>query len=169
MTAQSTQDTPDTATVLVVGDRPTNVACYRSTFRACNQLVARNVTGQPLMSLWFEEDLPLLNSSIERARVGGFFSAVRLNGFHSVIDQYPGIEIVGTLAADWNREKGRRGILEGQPARDIGCHLGGIRRGGIGCDAGPGAGGAAYLRHPAADHAQGQLRHYAIYRLACEL
>jgi len=37
---------------------------------------------------------------------GGFFSQARLNGFHSVVDQYPGIEIVGTLAADWNREKG---------------------------------------------------------------
>ncbi|MGA9347213.1 MAG: hypothetical protein WBW48_00215, partial [Anaerolineae bacterium] len=26
--------------------------------RACNQLMAHNVTRQPLMSLWFEEDLP---------------------------------------------------------------------------------------------------------------
>ncbi|HEY8417228.1 MAG: sugar ABC transporter substrate-binding protein [Limnochordales bacterium] len=39
---------------------------------------------------------------------GGFFSTARLNGFHSVIDQYPGIEIVGVLPADWNREKGIR-------------------------------------------------------------
>ena len=37
---------------------------------------------------------------------GGFFSQARLIGFHQVIDQYPGIKIVGTLAADWNREKG---------------------------------------------------------------
>lgn len=37
---------------------------------------------------------------------GGFFSVARLNGFHKVIDQYPGIKIVGTLPADWNREKG---------------------------------------------------------------
>jgi len=37
---------------------------------------------------------------------GGFFSTARVNGFHSVIDKYPGIEIVGMLAADWNREKG---------------------------------------------------------------
>ncbi|MBA7508561.1 hypothetical protein ES705_00493 [subsurface metagenome] len=37
---------------------------------------------------------------------GGFFSMARLEGFHSVVDNYPGIEIVGTLAADWNREKG---------------------------------------------------------------
>ena len=38
--------------------------------RACNQLMARNVTGRPLTSLWFEEDLPLLNSAAEWARVG---------------------------------------------------------------------------------------------------
>jgi ribose transport system substrate-binding protein len=38
---------------------------------------------------------------------GGFFSTARLNGFHNVIDMYPGIEIVGKpCAADWNREKG---------------------------------------------------------------
>ncbi|HHY46641.1 MAG TPA: sugar ABC transporter substrate-binding protein [Firmicutes bacterium] len=39
---------------------------------------------------------------------GGFFSVARLRGFHSVIDNYPGIKIVGTLPADWNREKGIR-------------------------------------------------------------
>jgi ribose transport system substrate-binding protein len=38
---------------------------------------------------------------------GGFFSQARLNGFHSVVDEFPGIEIVGApCAADWNREKG---------------------------------------------------------------
>lgn len=37
---------------------------------------------------------------------GGFFSTARLNGFHEVVDPYSGIEIVGTLPADWNREKG---------------------------------------------------------------
>lgn len=37
---------------------------------------------------------------------GGFFSTARVNGFHSVIDEYPGIKIAGTLPADWNREKG---------------------------------------------------------------
>ena len=38
---------------------------------------------------------------------GGFFSPARLNGFHKVVDQFPGIEIVGDpCAADWNREKG---------------------------------------------------------------
>ena len=38
---------------------------------------------------------------------GGFFSTARLNGFHNVVDQYPGIQVVGVpCAADWNREKG---------------------------------------------------------------
>lgn len=37
---------------------------------------------------------------------GGFFSVARLNGFHGVVDKYPGIEVLGTLAADWNRAKG---------------------------------------------------------------
>ncbi len=37
---------------------------------------------------------------------GGFFSTARLRGFHAVIKQFPGITIVGTLPADWNREKG---------------------------------------------------------------
>lgn len=37
---------------------------------------------------------------------GGFFSTARLNGFHEVVDPFPGIEIVGTLPANWNREKG---------------------------------------------------------------
>ncbi len=80
--------------------------------RACNQLMAHTVTGQPLMSLWFEKDLTLLNSLTDWARVSSFFSAARLNGFHSIIDQYPGIEVVGTLAADWNREKGGQAAAE---------------------------------------------------------
>jgi len=38
---------------------------------------------------------------------GGFFSTARLNGFHNVVDQFPGIEVLGSpCAADWNREKG---------------------------------------------------------------
>jgi ribose transport system substrate-binding protein len=51
---------------------------------------------------------------------GGFFSAARLQGFHEVIDQYPGVEIVGSpCAADWNREKGVRcteDILQANPS-----------------------------------------------------
>lgn len=39
---------------------------------------------------------------------GGFFSTARLNGFHKVVDPFPGIKVVGTLPADWNREKGRK-------------------------------------------------------------
>lgn len=38
---------------------------------------------------------------------GTFFSQARLDGFNGVIEQYPGIEILGKpIAADWNREKG---------------------------------------------------------------
>lgn len=50
---------------------------------------------------------------------GGFFSQARLNGFHNVVDQYSGIEVVGTpCAADWNREKGIKcteDILQANP------------------------------------------------------
>lgn len=50
---------------------------------------------------------------------GGFFSQARLNGFHNVVDKYPGIEVVGTpCAADWNREKGIKcteDILQANP------------------------------------------------------
>jgi ribose transport system substrate-binding protein len=38
---------------------------------------------------------------------GTFFSQERLDGFHEVIDRYPGIKVLGNpIAADWNREKG---------------------------------------------------------------
>jgi ribose transport system substrate-binding protein len=50
---------------------------------------------------------------------GGFFSTARVNGFHNVVDQYPGIKIVGVpMAADWNREKGVKAtedILQANP------------------------------------------------------
>jgi len=50
---------------------------------------------------------------------GGFFSTARLNGFHNVVDQYPGVEVVGEpCAADWNREKGvgcTEDILQREP------------------------------------------------------
>jgi ribose transport system substrate-binding protein len=50
---------------------------------------------------------------------GGFFSTARVNGFHKVVDQYPGIKIVGVpIAADWNREKGVKAtedILQANP------------------------------------------------------
>jgi ribose transport system substrate-binding protein len=38
---------------------------------------------------------------------GTFFSQARLDGFNSVIEQYPGVELLGNpIPADWNREKG---------------------------------------------------------------
>jgi ribose transport system substrate-binding protein len=38
---------------------------------------------------------------------GTFFSQERLDGFHEVVDRYPGVKILGNpIAADWNREKG---------------------------------------------------------------
>lgn len=50
---------------------------------------------------------------------GGFFSTARLNGFHNVVDQYPGVEVLGVpCAADWNREKGiacTEAFLEANP------------------------------------------------------
>ena len=46
------------------------------------------------------------NVAIIEGIAGGFFSTARLNGFHEVVDPFPGIKIVGTLPADWNREKG---------------------------------------------------------------
>lgn len=49
----------------------------------------------------------MAKGAIVEGVAGGFFSTARLNGFHNVMDQYPGIEIVGVpCAADWNREKG---------------------------------------------------------------
>jgi len=57
--------------------------------------------------------------SIIEGIAGDFFSARRLEGFHAVLDEYPGIEIVGaTCAADWNREKGigcAEDILQANP------------------------------------------------------
>jgi ribose transport system substrate-binding protein len=57
--------------------------------------------------------------SIIEGVAGGFFSVARVNGFHNVLDPYPGIEIVGeTCAADWNRAKGTacaEDILQANP------------------------------------------------------
>ena len=47
------------------------------------------------------------NGVIIEGIAGTFFSQERLDGFHEVIDQYPGIRILAEpIAADWNREKG---------------------------------------------------------------
>ncbi|HAL62399.1 MAG TPA: ABC transporter substrate-binding protein [Chloroflexi bacterium] len=72
--------------------------------------------GTYLDLAWWEELYETITEE-ERAAVkakvaiiegiaGGFFSRARVNGFHSVVDEFPGIEIVGMLPADWNREKG---------------------------------------------------------------
>ncbi|MFH1009075.1 MAG: sugar ABC transporter substrate-binding protein [Candidatus Latescibacterota bacterium] len=57
--------------------------------------------------------------SIIEGVAGGFFSQARLNGFHNVVDQFPGVEVVGSpCAADWNREKGIKcteDILQANP------------------------------------------------------
>ncbi len=37
---------------------------------------------------------------------GDYFSNKRVEGFRSVTDRFPGIKIVATLPADWNRQKG---------------------------------------------------------------
>ena len=54
---------------------------------------------------------------------GGFFSTARLNGFDNVVNQYEGVEIVGSpCAADWNREKGiscTEDILQANPTLDF--------------------------------------------------
>jgi ribose transport system substrate-binding protein len=50
---------------------------------------------------------PQATGAIIEGIAGTFFSQERLDGFHEVVDQYPGIEVMGEpIAADWNREKG---------------------------------------------------------------
>ena len=90
-----------------------------------------NVAPDQYLDLAFWEKLYKNLSPSERASIkakgaiiegiaGGFFSTARLNGFHKVIDQFPGIEIVGNpIAADWNREKGIKAtedILQANPS-----------------------------------------------------
>jgi len=77
-----------------------------------------NVGAKDYLDLAFWEKLYKNLSASEKASIkatgaiiegvaGGFFSTARLNGFHNVLDAYPGIKIVGNpIAADWNREKG---------------------------------------------------------------
>ncbi len=73
---------------------------------ACNQLIGRSIIGDLLHSLWCEEDLPIFHHIIESAQIGSFFSSTRVSGFNRIIDQFPGIEVVGRLAADWDRGQG---------------------------------------------------------------
>lgn len=47
------------------------------------------------------------NGVIIEGIAGTFFSQTRLDGFNSVIAEYPGVQILAEpIAADWNREKG---------------------------------------------------------------
>ncbi len=88
------------------------------------------VTADQYLDLAFWEKLYKDISPSEKAAIagagaiiegvaGGFFSTARVNGFHKVVDQYPGIKILGVpIAADWNREKGVKAtedILQANP------------------------------------------------------
>lgn len=48
------------------------------------------------------------NVAILEGVAGDFFSNQRVLGFHSVIDSHKGINVLTTLPADWNRQKGVR-------------------------------------------------------------
>jgi len=48
------------------------------------------------------------NICIIEGIAGGFFSTLRLRGFHSVIDNFPGIKPLSTQPANWNRQKAVR-------------------------------------------------------------
>jgi ribose transport system substrate-binding protein len=74
-----------------------------------------DVTPEQFLDLeWWEKTYENVDKSTIKARgviiegiAGTFFSQERLDGFHAVVDEYPGIEILGKpIAADWNREKG---------------------------------------------------------------
>jgi ribose transport system substrate-binding protein len=52
---------------------------------------------------------------------GTFFSVKRVQGFHNVVDKFPGVKIVADLPADWNRAKGTaaaENILSAHPDLD---------------------------------------------------
>ena len=74
------------------------------------------VTTEQFIDLAFWEGLYGQLTAEERAAItargafiegvaGGFFSVARLEGFNRVIANYPGIEVLGVCAADWNRAK----------------------------------------------------------------
>jgi len=61
------------------------------------------------------------NIAIIEGIAGGFYSRLRLEGFHSIIDQYKGIKVLTTLPADWNRQKAVKAtedILQAHPKLD---------------------------------------------------
>jgi ribose transport system substrate-binding protein len=54
-----------------------------------------------------DRGVPKATGAIIEGIAGTFFSQERLDGFHEVVDQFPGMEVLGQpIAADWNREKG---------------------------------------------------------------
>ncbi|MGH2751663.1 MAG: sugar ABC transporter substrate-binding protein [Actinomycetota bacterium] len=63
---------------------------------------------------WWEETYADVDSGDIEAHgviiegiAGTFFSQARLDGFNGVIEDYPGVEVMGQpIAADWNRERG---------------------------------------------------------------
>ncbi len=88
------------------------------------------VAPDAYLDLAFWEDLASKMTDEQKAAIkargaiiegvaGGFYSTARLNGFRKVLEQFPGIEIVGgTCSGDWNREKGTRcaeDILQANP------------------------------------------------------
>lgn len=53
---------------------------------------------------------------------GDYFSNERVKGFKAVTDKFPGIKIVSSLAADWNRQKALKAaenILQGNKELDV--------------------------------------------------
>ncbi|NLT98694.1 MAG: sugar ABC transporter substrate-binding protein [Christensenellaceae bacterium] len=61
------------------------------------------------------------NVAIIEGIAGDMFSNQRNEGFHAVVDQFPGIKVLTTIAADWNRQKGieaAENILQNFPELD---------------------------------------------------
>ncbi|MGB4595492.1 MAG: sugar ABC transporter substrate-binding protein [Anaerolineaceae bacterium] len=78
--------------VTVAPDQYLDVEFWKGLYGALTDEAKANIKGR---------------GSIIEGVAGDFFSNARVQGFHNVVDQFPGIEIVGnTCAADWNREKG---------------------------------------------------------------
>jgi ribose transport system substrate-binding protein len=62
------------------------------------------------------------NVAIINGVAGDFFAVNRGIGFHSVIDQYPGIKVVATKYADWTRaeaETDAENILQNNPSLNL--------------------------------------------------
>lgn len=71
--------------------------------------------GTYLDRAWWEETYKDFDYSTISGKVaviegiaGSYYSNARLEGFHSVVDQCENLEVVSTLAGDWDREKGTK-------------------------------------------------------------